>query len=424
MKTRTQIILLCLLVLAVALRAAFGVLVVGLDTPPKADEADYHVIAAHLAAGDGYVDDTGRPTGRRAPGYPALLSVLYRVTGPSPRAARILQFALGGLVMLLAFAVARRHFGEGLGLVTAALVAVNPFLIFVSGYALSENLYVVLVLLALVVLPRPVDDDLPPSRWFFGAVVLALATLVRPGGLLLAAWIVLASLVAARSNWTMRIGQFLIMVLVLLAVLLPWAFRNQSTFGRWVGLTTHGGITFYQGNNQRVIDVPQYRGGVAPLGALPHFDEIIGLPEAERDEAALRLGVEWVRGHPGELPRLEWWKFRRFWRLRSDMGLSGIRSGWWFGTDTALGRLAASFDAGFVYAVVVFPLMIAGIVLTRRRWRDMMFLYGVIASHTAVALVFFGSLRGRVPVEPVMALFAAVAIAEPVIRRARRGADA
>jgi 4-amino-4-deoxy-L-arabinose transferase-like glycosyltransferase len=419
MSRKTRIILPTVAVVALALRLAFCAWVVGFDTPPKADEADYHMIAANIADGDGFVDDNGVPTGRRAPAYPAFLSAIYRVTGPRTGVARLMQTLLGAVIVLLTFSVARRHFGEAAGLIAAALTALNPFLIFVSGYALSENLYVVLLLLALRALPQPVARDEPPSRWLVGAVILALALLVRPGGMPLALWIVAAVVVTARVDLTTRLAQSAMVVLVLAAVLLPWAFRNQSTFGDWVGLTTHGGVTFYQGNNQEVVDIPHYRGGVAPLAALPEFDRLAQMNEAERDKESYRLGREFLRENPELIPRLVWWKFKRFWRLRSDMGLSGIRSGWWFSKDSALGRVAAEFDAGLVYAVVSFPLMCVGLFLSRRRWRNLAFLYGVIVAHTAVGLAFHGSIRGRVPIEPVIAVFAAAAVVE-LFKRVRR----
>ncbi len=407
-----------------ALRMGFGIWVVGLDAPAKADEADYHMLAANIADGDGFVDDAGKPTGRRPPGYPAFLSGLYRLTGPRQEVARVAQMFLGLLIVLLVFSIARRHFGHVAGLIAAGFAAFNPFLIFISGYGLSENLYLVVLLTALRFLPRPIDTDLPASRWVFGAVILALAILVRPSGVPMAIWVVASSLLFARTDWTMRAAQFSIVVLVIAAVTLPWAFRNQTTFGHWVGLTTHGGITFYQGNNRKVVDIEHYRGGVAPLAALPQFELLSRLDEGARDREAYRLGREFLGENPGLIPRLTWWKFKRFWRLRSDMGLSGIKSGWWFSKDSALGNAAASFDAGLFYSVVAFPLMLVGIYLTRRRWRELIFLYGVIITHTAIGLLFFGSIRGRIPIEPVIAVFAAAALTESFKRYRSRGSDA
>jgi len=422
MRRRYRALLPAILVIAALARIGFGVGVVGLFSPPKADEADYHAIASHLAAGDGFVDETGRPTGRRPPAYPALLSAVYRVVGPRPAAGRVLQMALGVVIVALVYSITRRHFDKATARVAAALAAVNPFLVFISGYALTENLYIVLLLLAVRVLPRLDAEGPPVSRWFYGAVLLALAALTRPTGLPVVLWVGAAVLLFGGGEISTRIAEVAVVGLVTVALLLPWAFRNQVTFGSWVGLTTHGGITFYQGNNERIVDVPHYRGGVAPLDMLPHYDQLARLDEGARDDYAYRLGKEFVRSHAAMMPRIAWWKFKRLWRLQSDVGLSGIRSGWWFANDSRLGHLAATVDAGFAYAIVAFPLFVAGLLLSWRRWREMMPFYGIVAAHTAVALVFFGSIRGRLPIEPVIAMFAAVALVA-LVRRLRPGAS-
>jgi hypothetical protein len=89
--------------------------------------------------------------------------------------------------------------------------------------------------------------------------------------------------------------------------------------------------------------------------------------------------------------------------------MSGVKSGWWFSKDSTLGRLASSLDVGFVYAALVIPLFVVGMLLSLRNWRRYVFLYGLVVIHTAVTLVFHGSIRMRVPIEPVIAIFAAYA---------------
>jgi 4-amino-4-deoxy-L-arabinose transferase-like glycosyltransferase len=409
MNRKHTIALILVIVAAGVFRLGFDSLVVGWDTEVKGDEVDYHGIATSLSHGDGYRID-GHLTCRRPPLYPYLLALHYRVFGVSAANGRILQILLGMLLVYLVYRVARRYFDGQVGVIAAAIAAANPFLIMISGYLLTENLYMILMLTALLVAPTPARLNGPLRGVLGAAALLAAATLTRPTGLPVAIWTLAAGLIFGAGSLTLRGRNGLFAAALFIALLLPWSVRNQRVVGAWVGLTTHGGITFYQGNNQRVVDVVHYRGGVAPLAGLPHAQEIRGMSEVERERFTRTKGLEFLRDNKRLIPRLAWWKFARFWRLRSDSGLSGVRSGWWWSQDTFLGKLASSFDVGFVYAVVAFPLFLAGVVLTRNRWRELLFLYGVVIAHTAVALVFFGSIRGRIPVEPVIAIFAAVTV--------------
>jgi 4-amino-4-deoxy-L-arabinose transferase-like glycosyltransferase len=399
-------------------RLVFAGAVVGFDTPPKADEADYHAIAVSLGHRDGFAGDDGRATARRPPAYPAFLSALYAVTGDSPRAGRVAQVILGVAVVALTGALARRYFDDTTALVTAALAAVNPFLIFISGYLLTENLYLVLLLTALVVARDPRELVREKNRAMAVGLLLGLATLARPSGLPMFEWMLAAVLLLAGVPWRVRVVHATIAALAFTLVVLPWYARNHAVVGGWV-LTTHGGITFLQGNNDKVASVPQWRGGAAPLQVLPRFDGLSRLDELSRDRLAWQLGKDYLRANPGDVPRLVFWKMVRFWRLKSDMGLSGIRSGWWFSKDSTLGRLASNVDVGFVYAVLVMPCFVVGWIMTRTRWRELSLVSGVVVVHTAIAAIFFGSLRTRIPLEPVICMFAAVMATG--LWRSRRG---
>jgi 4-amino-4-deoxy-L-arabinose transferase-like glycosyltransferase len=399
MKGLKRYILLFVLVVALALRLGFAVGVAGLDSAPGPDEARFHALAVSIAEEAGYLDASGRPTGLDPPGYPAFLSGLYRLFGPGYDVARIAQAVLGVLVVLLVFSIARRHFGAGAALVAATITALDPLLVGASGTAHSGTLYTVTMLYGLRVLPRPSNRDGDASRGLFGAVILALAALVQSPGLAMAVAVGLGVLLLARGDVSMRVAQTTLLALVLAAVLLPWAFRNQTTFGRWVGLSTGGGVSLYQGNN------PRAAGDKTPPAELPHWDSLSRLDEGARDREARRLALAFVRENRGDLPRLAWRKLERFWR-------------WDTGTF-------ATIHAGIVFGAVTLPLVLVGLFVTRRQWRELLYYYAVVIVHVGYAVVFFGEIRGRIPVEPVIAVFAAAAVTEPLKRmRERRARDA
>lgn len=418
--SRTQSGLFVIVGLALVVRLLFAGLVVGFDRAPIGDEIDYHHIAANLAAGDGYALVSGTATARRPPLYPILLSLVYKIVGPSPPVGRVLQALFGAAIVWLVFVVAHRYGSSRAAWWATAATAVNPFLIFISGYMLTENLYIILLLVFLLVIPRPASIVSPQTALVAG-LLLALAVLARPTGFTLAEWVLGAYLLFGVGSIPQRLARGGLLAAVVLVMLIPWTVRNYRTLGRPIVFTSHGGITFYQGNNPRVLEIPQYRGSVAPLDQLPEHERLSRMTQLERDDAAWALGKQFLRENKSKVPILVWSKFRRFWRFRSESGLSGIKSGWWFGNRSGLGKLATTFDAGFLYAVFAIPFFVLGLVITWRRWRELLFVYGIIASHTAISLVFHGSLRMRSPLEPIIAIVAAEAVVRTIDRaRGRR----
>jgi hypothetical protein len=77
-----------LLLLALGVRILFCLEVVGLHSPLRGDEIDYHRLAVSLASGEGFVDAYGDATAARPPLYPVFLACAYRVFGDrAPRSA-------------------------------------------------------------------------------------------------------------------------------------------------------------------------------------------------------------------------------------------------------------------------------------------------------------------------------------------------
>lgn len=399
-------------ILAVALiaRIVLWGAVVGWDREPIGDEIDYHGLATHISDGSGYQTALGQTTARRPPLYPLLLAGLYKVTGADIFWGRLLQVLLGVVVVWLSFVVCRKYFDMRVAWVAVSLCALNPFLIFVSGYVLTENLYMVVILVTLYFGPKPTSLGASWRLVVSVAFLVGLWALARPNGFAAGLWILFFYMVLGGGNLRRRVQRGVVFLALIILPLVPWAARNKAAMGEWIFFTTHGGSTFYQGNNAKVIEIPQYRGGVAPLYMLPGRDELAVMSEVERDRASWVLGKRFLSENKRHIPRLLWWKFQRFWRFESDRGMSGVRSGWWFDNSSGLGRLATAIDVGFVYAALVIPLFVAGLFLTRGRWRGLVFLYGVLLIHALVPLVFHGSLRMRIPIEPIMAMFAAAAI--------------
>jgi 4-amino-4-deoxy-L-arabinose transferase-like glycosyltransferase len=419
--------ILLVLICALVFRLVFAVWAVGLNAPPRGDEINYQDHAANIAAGKGMIRSDGQPSSFRPPLFPLAIGGLYRLFGVHLALARTFQILVGVAVVALTYLLARRLFSPGVALVAASLVAVNPYLILMSSYLLTEILYTALLLAGLLALEagrsrgREGAARLAPAA--LAGLLFGLATLTRANAGLLVVMVVGGVAALGSGGVARRLGQGAVVLVAVAAALAPWAIRNHARLGEWVLLTTNGGMTFYQCNNSLVLSDPALYGSVGTSEALPGWSRIQQASEVEGDREAWRLGKVFLKENPGVIPKLAWRKFLRFWRFQSHAPFSGVKSGWWWNRNTLLGALASKFDPGLIYSVVVLPSFLLGIVLTAKRYREVFFLYATVVAHVLVALVFFGSLRARLPIEPVIAILAAggmVWVAARVRRRCGR----
>jgi 4-amino-4-deoxy-L-arabinose transferase-like glycosyltransferase len=402
------------------LRLGFMIGVVGFHAPIRGDEINYQDHAANLASGRGFVGVDGHPTAARPPLLPLALSALYRIFGVKIEVGRIFEVLLGVAVVGLTYLVAARLFSPRVALAAAALATVNPYLIFISSYLLTENLYTILLLATVLVLAK--GGGLGPAglRSLLAAgCLMGFASLTRPNAVFLAAFIVPAILFWDRGPALGRLTKVAALLVAIVVTITPWAMRNHAKLGSWVVFTTHGGITFYQSNNRLVCDEPSLHGSVAPRESLPGWETIRDANEVDGDKLAWSFARTFLRQNPGLIPRLAAEKLLRFWRLRSHAPWSGVKSGWWWNKSMLLGNLASRFDFGVIYASLVFPFALVGVIVSARAYRELYILYAIIVVHVFVALAFYGSLRARIPIEPVIAIFASAGAAY-VYRRIRR----
>ncbi len=98
------------------------------------------------------------------PLYHLLLWLWVKLTGPSVFALRFLSLVLGVLTVLLAYRLARLAFGERVGLLTALLCAISPFLVYYSQEARMYALATFAATLSMFLLARIVSGERGHSR--------------------------------------------------------------------------------------------------------------------------------------------------------------------------------------------------------------------------------------------------------------------
>jgi 4-amino-4-deoxy-L-arabinose transferase-like glycosyltransferase len=383
-----------LLVAALALRLVWGFIHGEQIDSRLPDQQEYLQLAENLLNGYGlsFYDTRFYQVvyAYRMPGYP-----LFIAAGRTVHSALFHQKLIDTLTVLGTYLLARRWLGKGPSLIAAAAVAFNPFMIYFSSLLLSETLYTALLVWGCVLVVRH-------PNFLFGGIVLALSVLVRPSAVALPVLLGIVSvfvnyvpgLIEGKRSW-LRLPVGTTMVVLVVIVLFPWALRNKIRLGQWVWLTTNGGVTRYDGFNpdatgasdQRFLNAPEFR-------VLRHVSEV------ERDEYLSQQAGIWIREtlqhDPLRLVRLTAIKIARTW---SPIPLSAE-----FGGKTIYMVAAAA------YSIPLLTLSVVGLWASRLPRSARLFLLSPVLYFTMIHAVSVGSLRYRVPTEPLLAVLAAAGL--------------
>jgi 4-amino-4-deoxy-L-arabinose transferase-like glycosyltransferase len=413
---------LLMFVAALSLRVAHAWFASGPHSRPTSDPATYDTVAWNLARGAGFsLDGAGGvyPTAFVPPLLPWITSLLYRAVGHDYFAAVLLGCVIGSLIPLLLAAFAARMFGSTAGRLAGWLAVVHPLLVFFCGHLLTETPFTVMLLLALLLSAEWVKTP-RPGRAFGTGIAWGLAALTRPTALAMPvlvaawAWVPLGFALPARS----RLHQIGLLLLGLTLAVGPWTLRNAFVMHAFVPVTTGAGGALLVGNNAGAWADPATRGG----GSNELWDELVrteyrGLSETETDVRARARTVAFLREHVSEWPAMAAAKAARFWRLSADAGPT--RGERWVAQP--LQDLVRALNPLFLWSIVILPLAMWGLALSLRgprRWFQSLGLW-VILYFTWLGVVFFGSLRMRAPIEPLVVLFAAAGL-DDLGRRLRR----
>jgi len=406
---------------SLAVRVLYAWLAIGPKALPSSDAAEYDAVAWSLAKGAGFsFTGAGAPSPAAfvPPVVPWLTSLVYRAFGHQFFGAILLQCAIGALIPLLLAGFAASIFGGRASRGAGWLAALNPLLVFFSGYLLTETTFTALLLLALTASAAWVKTP-RPGRALGVGLTWGFASLARPTALLLPAviaawaWVPLGLTVPGRE----RIRHMALLLLGLALVVAPWTLRNALVLHAFVPVTTGGGRALLDSNNEVVWNDPVRRGGaISTTHVEPYASETRGLSEPEADVIARRRAVGFLVAHVGQWPAMAGAKLARFWRVTAEGGGTGA----WQAAGSPLERALAVVDPLLVWSLITWPFAAWGLGQTlrgpRRFYQGLGFL--VVLYFTALAVVFWGALRMRVPVEPMILLFAAVGF-EDARRRVR-----
>jgi tetratricopeptide (TPR) repeat protein len=222
---------------------------------------------------------------------------------------------------------------------------------------------------------------------------------------------------AARAGWLRPSAAALVACALVLA---PSIVHNARTGGAFVPVAWSGGLNFYIGNNEqadgRSAFIPGARtpwmGGEAEALAIAGEEAGEPLTAAEASRYYFRRGLAWIGERPGAAMQLQLSKLHMFWEGPER---SNEKYVYFFWDRFGLGRVPMP---GFW---LVSPLALAAMVRLWPRRRELALLYLFVAAYMLGVVAFFVVARLRLPVVPVLIVFAAWMLADLAsAARARR----
>jgi 4-amino-4-deoxy-L-arabinose transferase-like glycosyltransferase len=427
--------LILLLVLLVRLVHLVGILDDPLAATPRMDPRYHDTWARAIAGGDLTFDGPFF----RAPFYAYLLGGLYAISDGSIAFARALQLALGLVTVILVIRIGRRTVGERAALLGGALWGVYPLALRVEGDLLLEGPFLVLAMGALLQHLRALER---PSRraWLATGLLLGLAAITRPNILVYAVTLPLTTALVRglRSRQAagptaplpavrMKARTEMAMVAVgILLPILPVALHNGLAGHDFTPIATQAGVNFYIGNNPRSDGFTAILPGSRATWWGGH-DDAVELAERGRNRPLrpsevsdywLEQGLRFIREEPAAAIRLFARKLYLFWwgaEISNNEHIYFLRRYSW-PLRLSLGHWGIYFPFGLVG-----PLALVGMALAwRRLGRRVIPLLAYVVLFMGSVVLFFVCARFRLPVVPVLLLFAGFAALE-LVERARRG---
>lgn len=377
---------------------------------PMLDALFHHEWAREIVSGDFWGDEVFF----RAPLYPYVLALLYKVSGSSIAFAVLFQHLLGAVSTAMVYLLARRFFAPRVALLAGLFAALYWPLIYFEGDLLFETLFVFLSLAFLLVFAVAAERR-TPALLFAAGLLLGLGAVTRP---LILVLVPLLPVIfhfsaktrpasgAARRAW---MAPTILVIAGSLVFIMPVMVRNYLVGRDFVPIASQGGVNFYIGNNPHSNGtqamVPGARADLHGTyqGAIELAERDAGrsLKPSEVSNYYTKKALDFIILSPGEAARLTLKKLYLFW---AGVERSNDKYMQFFWERFGLGRLP------FPGFWLIGPLALLGGFLLAPRWRRFSLLYLFVLSYMASVVVFFVNGRFRLPVTPVLAIFASYAV--------------
>jgi len=387
-----------LFVFALLLRLAAVFLLSNFDTVTGFENEE---IALNLVNGHGYSFThygPRMPSAFMYPLYTLFLAGNFLLFGHKWMPVEILQSLIGALGAPLIVMLAGRLVCRKTAWIAGLLYSVYPFYVYWVTKGQALTIEVVLLMGLVLAFDRGLFKDGLRSAVLPG-VLLGLGGLSKTLYLVFFPSFLLWSKLRSQYPWRRSLAYSFTVLAVGLAVIAPWTIRNAVRLDRFVPVTDNTGFNLWLGNN------PHAAGGLYTSDG-KHITETIPAKMKKKlkkapsspaqDDIFKERAVFFIKQNP----------FRFF-----ELVPCRLSALWYF--DPYMPSSYGNFRAIAYLTLLAFA--VAGMVLSRRKARELSIIYFQFITITGVYAVFFGQSRFRMVLEWGLILFAAVTV-ERVLR--------
>ncbi len=359
------------------------------------DEGKYHQMASALAL-DHEFKLHGYKTAWSGPGFPFVVSIIYRIWGCEISYGRFLNIIIGSLIPVVIFIIAIKIWDAKITIISSFYVAFYPALIFWNQYLLTEPLFS-LALISTTGFIFYLQKKLSIINSVILGILIGVTSYIRPVGILFIFYFVIWFFIYFNDKLNFRI-QFFKLFLILLTffiVLLPWMIRNYVVFNKIIPMNTNGGVNLLQGNNPVAWDDNNPMKGALVFYANPKLKEFFpephGLLPMERreillDSIASYKAKHFIKQNYKKIPNISIHKIIKLFKIYP------------YGSNHSV-RIIMFISYG-----ILLPFIIIG--MLKILWtKNLLFLMIPTLSTITSSIIFYGMPRLRLPIEPLLILY-------------------
>ncbi|QKM64061.1 hypothetical protein DCO17_01740 [Polynucleobacter tropicus] len=269
------------------------------------DEKIYIEIATNLNKGQGYVNELSEPSAFRPPGYPFLISILYKAKS-APLIAKIANLIFLILTTYILEKIIRFTSPSG-AIFTPLAIFAYPLFIYASGILIPQifgSFLFILSIYCIFIAKR--------NYWngIFCGIIIGFLALTIPTFFLF--YLILLLILIAKNPNKKKSIYILLVFLFMNITIAPWIIRNSLLFNSTVFISTNSGINLLYSNSENT----QYDSGTIDISK---HTSPVKLNEAQEDEYYKKIVFNLISENPTRYIKLYFLRTLNYFNYKNNI---------------------------------------------------------------------------------------------------------